>query len=59
MIVALNGESQWIFSSLYRKSVKTRIMEIILKDIHRVLQPEIVFKTLKFNTMNIFKFVVS
>ena len=33
-------------------------MEIILKDIHQVLQPEIVFKTLKFNTMNIFKFIV-
>lgn len=31
-------------------------MEIILKDIHRVLQPEIVFKTSKFNI--IFKSIV-
>jgi hypothetical protein len=31
MIVALNGESQWIFSSAYRKSVKTQIMDKFLK----------------------------
>lgn len=47
MIVALNGESQWIFSSAYRKSVKTQIMDKFLK-IHDFCNPKLFFKISKF-----------
>lgn len=47
MIVALNGESQWIFSSAYRKSVKTQIVDKFLK-IPDFCNPKLFFKISKF-----------